>query len=186
MKKIAVSMIILIAFAGMVFSQDIGRNTFLQEEYNYKVLKKLGFTDGEIKGLVKIQQESQQVILNAKAEMDIYKAELKKLLLSPDVNMRDVEKLLRKSMEWELKVRVAQIKRQVDSRKLVGERKWVQLVRYLQKRQAAYRRVSAVKNLQRKAIQKKKNSRQGKSQVREERVKRLLKELEQLLNQPQK
>ena len=184
MKKIAISMIILITVAGMVFSQDIGRNTFLQEEYNYKVLKRLGFTDGEIKGLVRIQQESQQVIINAKAEMDIYKAELKKLLLSPDVNMRDVEKILRKSMEWELKIRMVQIKRQVNSRKLVGERKWVQLVRYLQ-RQAAYKRVSAVKNLQRKAIQKKKNSRQGKNQVREERVKRLLKELEQLLSQPQ-
>ncbi len=185
MKKIAISMIILIAVAGMAFSQDIGRNTFLQEEYNLRVLKKLGFTDSKIKGLVKIQQESQQVILNAKAEMDIYKAELKKLLLSPNVNMKDVEKLLRKSMEWELKIRVAQIKRQVDSRKLVGERKWVQLVRYLQ-RQAAYKRVSAVKNLQRKAIQKKKNNRQGKNQAREERVKRLLKELEQLLSQPQR
>ncbi len=184
MKKIAISMIILIAVAGMAFSQDMGRNTFLQEEYNSKMLKKLGFTDHEIKGLVRIQQEGQQVILNAKAEMDIYKAELKKLLLSPDVNMKDVEKLLRKSMEWELKIRVVQIKRQVDSRKLIGERKWVQLVKYLQ-RQAAYKRVSAVKNLQRRSIQKKRNNRQGKNQVREERVKRLLKELEQLLSQPQ-
>jgi len=181
MKKILAFLIIMLVAGGMAFSQKAVNNTNLQSGYNAQVLKKLGFTDSEINGLIKIQEDTQRVIVNARAELDIYKAELKKLLLSPDVNMKDVEKILKDSMNWELKLRMAQIKQQVDSRKLVGEKKWVRLVRYTQRLRA--KKISAVQERQKNITRQNKNNPAGNNSQREARIKRLLKELEQLLNE---
>ncbi|RKX84900.1 MAG: hypothetical protein DRP57_04965 [Spirochaetes bacterium] len=175
MKKITGVLVVLLFIGGMAFSQNAVNSSNLQNGYNVQVLKKLGFTDSEIKGLIKIQEDNQRIIINARAELDIYKAELKKLLLSPDVNMKDVEKLLRKSMDWELKLRLAQIRQQVESRKLVGEKKWIKLVRYTQRLRE--KRLTTVQNRQNKKNPK------GDNLKRDERVKKLLKELEQLLNE---
>ena len=173
-KKISGLLIILFFVGGMAFSQNAVNKTKIQGNYNIQVLKKLGFTNSEIKGLIKIQEDAQRVIMNARAELDIYKAELKKLLLSPNVNMKDVEKILKKSMNWELKLRMAQIKEQVDSRKLVGEKKWIQLVRYAQRVRA--KKIAPVQSRQ-------KNNKSSNYSQREARIKRLLKELEKLLNE---
>lgn len=181
MKRILGLLIILLIIGGTVFSQNTVNNTNLQNGYNEQVLKKLGFTDSEINGLIKIKEDSQRVIINARAELDIYRAELKKLLISPDVNMKDVEKILKKSMNWELKLRIAQIRQQVDSRKLVGEKKWVKLVRYAQRVRA--KRITAVKDRQKNITRQNKNNTVGNNSQREARIKRLLKELEQLLNE---
>ncbi|GEM_PF-2762709 len=174
-KRVYVTAILIVLFVMAtisVYSQT-------QAELNEQVLTRLGFTDDEIKGLMAIQEETQKTIVLAKAEMDIYRAELKKLLLNPDVNMKDVEKILRQSMEWELKMRLAQIKREVESRKLVGDKKWARLVQYLRK-VAQRKKLNRVNN----NVQRPKAGAPRLNPSREERIKALIRELEKLLEEP--
>ncbi len=173
-KKIIVVVVVLFSFVLIpVFAQQ-------QADISDKVLKRLGFSANEIESITKVYEETQKTVMNAKAEIDIYRAELKKLLLSSDVDMIQVEKLLRKSLEWELKMRLAQIEREVKIRKLVGDRKWARLVQY-------FRRLR-MKNIEiRKAHMEnprvKEEGVRRLSDSREKRIKMLIKELERLLSE---
>ena len=151
-------------------------------DINAKALKRLGFSAGEIKKITKIYEETQKTVMNARAEIDIYRAELKKLLLNPNVDMKEVEKLLKKSLEWELKMRLAQIEREVKIRKLVGDRKWARLVQYFRRlrlKSIEAGRVRIEKQKTRKNIPERKEMKGS----REERIRALLKELERLLSE---
>jgi hypothetical protein len=48
--------------------------------------------------------------------------------------MRQVEKLLRDSMEWKVKIELAEINKRVELRKILGEEKWKKLVNYLERK----------------------------------------------------
>jgi len=71
---------------------------------------------------------TQQETRLAQAELDIVKAQLNRLLISPEADMKEVERLLRQGLEWELKIRMAQIRRETQTRKIVGDRRWAGLV----------------------------------------------------------
>ncbi len=62
------------------------------------------------------------------------KAQLRKLLFEEQVNMREVERMLRQSLEWELKERLAQIRRQVELRELLGDAKYARMSQAVERR----------------------------------------------------
>jgi hypothetical protein len=55
-------------------------------------------------------------------------------LFEEQVNMREVERLLRQSLEWELKERMAQIRRQVELRQLLGDAKYARMTQAEERR----------------------------------------------------
>jgi hypothetical protein len=48
--------------------------------------------------------------------------------------MREVERMLRQSLDWELKERMAQIRRQVELRELLGDAKYARMSQAVEKR----------------------------------------------------
>jgi hypothetical protein len=70
----------------------------------------------------------------ARLEIDVLRAQLRKLLFKEQVDMREVERMLRRGLEWELKERMAQIRRQVELRELLGDAKFAQLTRAAERR----------------------------------------------------
>ena len=48
--------------------------------------------------------------------------------------MREVERLLRQSLDWEFKERMAQIRRQVELRELLGDAKYARLTQVVERR----------------------------------------------------
>jgi hypothetical protein len=67
-------------------------------------------------------------------EIDVLRAQLRKLLFEEQVNMQEVERMLRQSLEWELKQRMAQIRRQVELRELLGDTKYARMSQAIEKR----------------------------------------------------
>ena len=68
--------------------------------------------------------------------------QLEKLLIDIDPNMRDVERILKDTTEWKLKSEMAEIRRRVEIRKVMGEEKWeefLQILRVIRARQQAQR-----------------------------------------------
>jgi len=116
-----------------------GGLAFSMEDYETPFLKRLNFTDEEISRLVDMQQEAQAVILRAQAEVDVYRAQIKKALLASNPNLKEIEKLLREAMEWEIKIRMAEIEKEIKARSLLGDKKWAMLVRALRERAEAQR-----------------------------------------------
>jgi len=91
----------------------------------------IGCTEEEVTRIMEIQNETERIIKESGVELNLYKAQLQKLLFPTDVNMREVEKLLRASLEWKLKAELAEIRRRVEIRNILGENRWEKFMRTL-------------------------------------------------------
>ncbi len=107
-----------------------------QEAVPAQLAKRLGLTDPQAERFVAIYADSAADLAKARAEINVQKALLAKLLLDAAASEREVERILRQAMEAELQVRMIQIRRELAARKLIGDRRWLQ-VRELLKRLAA-------------------------------------------------
>jgi Spy/CpxP family protein refolding chaperone len=107
---------------------------FGQEVGDRQVWTRLGLTEEEITRITAIFDRTEQAIRQARLEIDVLKAELKKVLYQDPVDMKEVEPLLRASLDWEYKLRLAQITRQVEIRQLLGNRKYARLLEAVRKR----------------------------------------------------
>jgi hypothetical protein len=99
-----------------------------------QVLKRLELGEEEIENIREVFEQTDKEIREARLEIDILKAQLRKLLFQQQVNMREVERLLRESLEWEMNERMAQIRRQVQLRTLLGDAKYARLTEMVETR----------------------------------------------------
>jgi hypothetical protein len=98
-----------------------------QEEVKGQIGKRLGLTNQQAEQFVAIYADSAIELAKARAEINVQKAVLAKLLLDADTGEREVERVLRLAMEAEIQVRMIQIRRELAARKLIGDRRWIQL-----------------------------------------------------------
>ena len=76
---------------------------------NPEVLEKFGLNEEEIERVMDIQAKAEKIIEGARLELNLLKAQLEKLLFDVNVSMKEVEKLLKSSLEWKLKAELAEI-----------------------------------------------------------------------------
>lgn len=120
MRRITV-MLLLIAVCGTAIGQA-----------NQNVFRQLDFTLEEIEKMEDIQDASISIIRPAQAEVNVIKQKLTRLMLRSEVDLVEIEKLLRQSLQWELEIRMAQITQQVEIRKVVGDTRWAIMLRAAQ------------------------------------------------------
>ncbi len=114
-----------------------------QDAVQAQLVKRLGLTDQQAEQFVAIDADSAADLAKARAEINVQKAVLAKLLLDVTVSDREVEKVLRQAMEAELQARLVQIRRELAARKLIGDRRWIQLRELLRRLTAQKAREAA-------------------------------------------
>lgn len=119
MERLILICLLALTALGFVYSQDWD---------NPQVLKRLELGEEEIASIRGVFEQTDKEIREARLEIDILKAQLRKLLFQKQVDMREVERLLRDSLEWEMKERMAQIQRQVQLRTILGDAKYARLM----------------------------------------------------------
>ena len=127
MRCIALAALIVGLTAATAFSQDLG---------DRQVWRKLGLTEEEIGRIGAIYDRTEKSIREARVETDVLKAEIRRVLYRDPVDMPEVEKLLRGSLEWEYRLRLAQIARQVELRRLLGDAQYARLMEAVRMRRA--------------------------------------------------
>ena len=128
MRKICAISLLLVM--GIVLSAQNNQQVFNQ------ALQRLGLSSEEIELAVQIEQDANRTKREAGLELNLLKAQLEKELFQTDVDMQQVEKLLRTSLEWKMKAELAEIARRVELRKLLGEDRWEKLLLALKNRRA--------------------------------------------------
>ena len=108
--------------------------SYAQDWDNPEVLERLDLDEQQVEKIREIFEETEKEIRQARLEIDVLRAQLRKLLFEEQVNMREVERMLRQSLEWELKERMAQIRRQVELRELLGDVKYARMSQATEKR----------------------------------------------------
>ena len=106
---------------------SLTQNAFAQR-FNPQIMDRLDLTEEQKQEIAEIDSREDQIIRESQVELNIYKAQLQKLLLGPDPNMREVERILKETTEWKLKSELAEIRRRVEIRKVMGEEKWSQFL----------------------------------------------------------
>jgi len=101
---------------------------FAQTDEDRQLWQKLGLSEEQSGQARAIFERTEKVVREARAEIDVLKAELRRQLLRDQVDMAQVEKQLRSSLEWEYRLRLAQITRQVDLRRLLGDETYARLM----------------------------------------------------------
>ena len=127
MKRLLLFVVMGLMAVGFSYGQDWD---------NPEVLKRLDLNEQEVEKIRVIFEETEREIREARLEIDVLRAQLRKLLYEDQVNMREVERMLRQSLEWELKERMAQIRRQVELRKLLGDTKYARMSQTMEKRRS--------------------------------------------------
>ena len=125
MKKLIFIVVLGLLAGGFSYGQDWD---------NPEALGRLGLDQGQVEKIREIFEQTEREIREARVEIDVLRAQLRKLLFEEQVNMREVERLLRQSLDWELKERMAQIRRQVELRQLLGDAKYARMTQAEERR----------------------------------------------------
>ncbi len=127
-RLIAVTALMLLT--GLAFSQQLATS----QVYTQRGLEMLGLAPDEIQEILRIDQEASVEIRRHRADQEIKKAELARLLLDEAPNMRLVERNLREAAEIEVAIRMVEIRREIAVRQIVGTERWARIVQALRAR----------------------------------------------------
>jgi hypothetical protein len=122
-----------------------------QEALTAQVAKRLGLTDRQAGQFIAIYADSAADLAKSRAEINVQKALLARLLLDTAAPEREVERILRQALEAELQVRMIQIHRELAARQLIGDRKWLQLREQMKRLATLKARAAAREELGRQA-----------------------------------
>ena len=129
MKQLAAA-VMLFFIAGAVFSQQAAPSAM----YTQRGLEMLGLAADEIEEILRIQEEAAASIRRLHADQEVKKAELARLLMDEEPNMRLIERNLRETAEIEVDVRMVEIRREVAVRRIVGTERWARIIQFLRQR----------------------------------------------------
>jgi Spy/CpxP family protein refolding chaperone len=113
---------------------------FAQDFNNPQIMEKLGLTQEQVTQLTSIHEEAEKIIIEAQLDIDIERAQMKKLLFESNVDLRQVERRLKSILDLEYKLRLAQITREVKARKVIGDKEWARLTQMIRARREAIAR----------------------------------------------
>jgi hypothetical protein len=84
-------------------------------------------SEAEVTFIEKTIAKFRDRIANDRAEIDIIRAQVAKLLLPKQPNLDQIKEQVKKSLEFEGDIRVAEIERQIDLRNQFGDDRWTSL-----------------------------------------------------------
>lgn len=91
--------------------------------------KALDISVEEAEQLQELQRSAREERRLAKAEIEVLRAQISRILVENDPDLAEVEKLLREALEWELASRMTEIRTDVRMREILGDRQWARFVR---------------------------------------------------------
>ena len=113
------------------YDQKIGPGQFV---YGYAFQKPLKLTAEEQKAVRDILSKDQNEIAKARAEIRISQAKISRLMLDDNPDMGAISAELDRIAAFEKTIKMIQIQRQIEIKKLLGEDRYNELVRVLTQR----------------------------------------------------
>lgn len=137
MKRRSVMIVLLVLAAAALTAQ---------EPYPEGLLDRLGLEGEEIERVREIQRQSATDLRVKRAELEVRKAELARLLVEDDPSMRAIERNLRETADVEVEVRKLEIERELAIREIVGTDRWTRITGALLARRTAEARADVARS----------------------------------------
>jgi len=133
MKKILFSFYLFILISTVVTAQN--NEDFFANFLRPQLIERLNLTEPEIEKINEIVTERQSILREAQLELNIYKAELERILFDVDPDLSLIRENIEQAMVWKIEVELANISIRIKLRKILGEQRWQTLLQ-LQSRAA--------------------------------------------------
>lgn len=117
-----------------------------QEPYPEELLSRLGLEPDDVEQIQEIQRQSAADLRVRRAELEVRKAELARLLVDDDPSMRAIERNLRETASIEVEIRKLEIERELAIREIVGTDRWTRITRALLARRTAEARADVARS----------------------------------------
>jgi len=134
MKRILVITILLFTVS-LLYAQSLSGERLLQS---------LGLEEEEIEQVLEVEREAAAQRQRLRADLEVQKAELARLLLDESPSMRLVERNLRAGADVEVQIRLVEIERELAIRRIAGTERWARIVQAQRLRLQAQARSQAL------------------------------------------
>ncbi|MFW5741800.1 MAG: hypothetical protein ACOC2D_00870 [Spirochaetota bacterium] len=152
-----------------------------QEPYSEGLLKNLRLENEAIEEIQEIQRESAAQIRLKRAELEVSKAELARLLAEDDPSLRAIERNLRDTAGIEAEIRMLEIERELAIREVVGTDRWTRIARALVARRAAEAREDVARSETARQLRERLATLERAIDRRQEEVRRAIEDREELV-----
>lgn len=128
------SLLLIFAVAVLV---SAGAQTDRIDRDNIAILQRLELNAQELQSIVNIQKEYLDSRKMPQAELDVIRAQVTRELLADNPDLGAIERLIRTGLDFEVTIRMAEIKRELAMKNVLGDRRWAvmkQISRELQAR----------------------------------------------------
>lgn len=94
------------------------------------VIKSLGLTPEELAKIESILDEDNETIALKRADIQVLQAQIARVMLEPSPSLDQIGALVKKGQVLEYDIRMIQFARQLEIKKLLGEKRWAALYRF--------------------------------------------------------
>ncbi len=113
--------------AGIALFVLLASLSFGQELQDIKrEVKALSFTEDELTAVETAVQKGESDLVSAQGEIKVLQAKLELKMTAKEPSIEEIKKLVRESLEWEFKIRIVKIERNMAIRKILGDDRWAQ------------------------------------------------------------
>lgn len=96
-----------------------------------KLIAALKLSDEELKSIEAILAKDESELAKDKADVQVLQAQLSRLMLDKDPALDAAGAIVRKSLDLEYSIRMIQLGRQLEIKRLIGDERWASLYRLI-------------------------------------------------------
>jgi hypothetical protein len=112
-------------------TQDSQAETASGGQAGLKAARDLAIKDKEFEKIEDILGKGEGEVSQARAEIQIVQAKIARSLLDEEPKLSEIRAMIKESLDWEMKVRLIQIERQIAVKKVIGDKRWSVLVKLM-------------------------------------------------------
>jgi hypothetical protein len=128
LRHLVVVSALFLTLNGIAWSQAANHPDLSLTNFN-KLYKEIALTPAELDALDGQLLDSLKAIQNGNDALEMAKTQMTQTLIKTGVTIKDLEPIVRSTVEAEYVVRIAKLDRQLKIRALLGDRRWVLLAR---------------------------------------------------------
>lgn len=129
----------LLILLGIVLAAPMFAQSGALDRETLGSLERLRFSEEEIAGVTAIQEAYYESRLLPAAELEVLRAQMQREMLSDEPSLREIENLIREGLDYEVDLRMSEIRREFEMQDLLGARRWAQMKQFA--RQLSQRQV---------------------------------------------
>jgi hypothetical protein len=120
--RVALLLLALLILPAAAFAQDSRTDQEILGN-----LERLRFSEDEIQAVTEVQERYAEARRIPLAELEVLRARITREMVNDDPDLREIEELIREGMEFEIRIRMAEIRREVEMQEIIGQRRWAMM-----------------------------------------------------------